>query len=230
MSSSGAIPRVSITAGRSTVLPIDFDIIRVAITNPAVADAVVVTPREILIDGISQGTISLIVWGDGRRVQYDISVDAPVTMLQQQLRNLFPGEDIRVTINEEATTLSGRVSSNAVMLWGRRDRRENLSEAESDQPVAGAWWNRHGRCCSRYVLPKSTGRRSLKPGVSLFTGVSGYKDFVGRSTTQQFAAPTFDTDKLTFSDFPESVRVQHESHNVGRLLKALQSRGFPEPG
>ena len=113
---AAALPQVSLTAGRSTVLPVDFDITRIAVTNPAVADAVVVAPREILIDGKAQGTISLIVWGEGRRTQYDVAVDAAVTQLQQQLRNLFPGEDIRVTVNEEETTLSGRVSSNAIML------------------------------------------------------------------------------------------------------------------
>src|SRR3954451_24671369 len=113
---AGALPQVSLTAGRSTVLPVDFDVTRIAVTNPAIADAVVVAPREILIDGKAQGTISLIIWGDGRRLQYDVAVDAPVTQLQQQLRNLFPGEDIQVTSNEGATTLSGRVSNNAVML------------------------------------------------------------------------------------------------------------------
>ena len=33
------------------VLTPDFDVTRIAITNPAVADAIVVQPREILIDG-----------------------------------------------------------------------------------------------------------------------------------------------------------------------------------
>ena len=59
-----------ITAGRSTVLPTEFNVTRIAITNPAVADAVVVAPREILIDGKTPGTISLIVWGDTQRAQY----------------------------------------------------------------------------------------------------------------------------------------------------------------
>jgi Flp pilus assembly secretin CpaC len=44
-------PQVSLTAGRSTVVTTTFDITRIAITNPAVADAVVVQPREILVDG-----------------------------------------------------------------------------------------------------------------------------------------------------------------------------------
>src|SRR4051812_4962994 len=57
---AGEYPRVSLTAGRSTVLATDFNITRIAITNPAIADASVVQPREILIDGKAPGTISLI--------------------------------------------------------------------------------------------------------------------------------------------------------------------------
>ena len=59
--------RILLTAGRSTVLVTEFDITRIAVTNPGVADAVVVQPREVLIDGKSSGTVSLIVWGADRR-------------------------------------------------------------------------------------------------------------------------------------------------------------------
>ena len=58
--------RVLLTAGRSTVLMTEFDITRIAVTNPAVADAVVVKPREVLVDGKGAGTVSLIVWGASR--------------------------------------------------------------------------------------------------------------------------------------------------------------------
>ena len=63
ISAAAEMPSVVLTAGRSTVLASEFDITRIAITNPAVADAVVVAPREILIDGKTAGTISLILWG-----------------------------------------------------------------------------------------------------------------------------------------------------------------------
>ena len=70
---------MQLTAGRSTVLATDFDVTRIAITNPAIADAVVVQPREILIDGKAPGTVSLIVWGAGdARTQYDVVVEQPV--------------------------------------------------------------------------------------------------------------------------------------------------------
>src|SRR5688572_8074987 len=113
----GQFPRVSLTTGRSTILPTEFDIVRIALTNPAVADAVVVRPREILVDGKAPGTISLIVWGAGdQRVQYDLVVEQPIPALEQQLRQLFPGEEIAVVVNADAVILSGRASSTQVML------------------------------------------------------------------------------------------------------------------
>src|SRR5215467_7586686 len=103
-----AIQKVALTAGRSTVLSTDFDITRIAVTNPAVADAVVVQPREVLIDGKSPGTVSLIVWGANDRRQYDLVVEPGVSTLEQRLQALFPGEELHVSVNDEAIILSGR--------------------------------------------------------------------------------------------------------------------------
>src|SRR5918995_2327517 len=111
-----AFPRLQVTTGRSLVLMPEFDVTRIAITNPAIADATVVQPREILIDGKAPGTVSLIIWGTGARKQYDIVIDPGVAALQQQFQALFPGEDIRVNITDEAMILAGSVSSNEIML------------------------------------------------------------------------------------------------------------------
>src|SRR6186713_3161263 len=96
-------PRVTLAAWRSYVLGTDFVITRVAITNPNIADATVVSPTEVLIDGKSPGTVSLIVWGDNnRRAQYEVVVDPGVSALQRQLQMLFPGEDITSSETSEA--------------------------------------------------------------------------------------------------------------------------------
>src|SRR5689334_24680843 len=110
------IQKLSLTAGRSTVLSSDFDITRIAVTDPAIADATVVQPREVLVDGKMPGTVSLIIWGATERRQYDLVVEPGVSTLEQRLQALFPGEDIRVTATGDAVILSGRVSSNDVAL------------------------------------------------------------------------------------------------------------------
>jgi len=200
-----SVDRITLTAGRSTVMATDFDITRIAVTNPAVADATVVAPREILIDGKASGTISLIIWGSGQRIQYDLVVDPAVGALQQQLRGLFPGEDILVTVNEEATTLSGRVSSNAVML-----KAGEIAEKTSSKSKVINLLRVPGGIESQQVLLQvrfaEVNRNALlEAGVSLFTGANGEKDYVARTSTQQFSSPSFtstgSTNNLTFSDF-----------------------------
>ena len=116
LAAADAFPKVNLIAGRSTVIGTEFDVTRIAVTNPEVADAVVVQPREILIDGKKPGTVSLIVWGSAARTQYNVVVEQPTTNLEQQLHTLFPGEDVTVGTNDGATILSGRVSSTNVML------------------------------------------------------------------------------------------------------------------
>ena len=66
-----------LTAGRSTVLTTDFDITRIAITNPEIADAVVVQPREVLIDGKAPER-SASSCGASPAPQHDVVVDPGV--------------------------------------------------------------------------------------------------------------------------------------------------------
>src|SRR6186713_3312767 len=110
------VPKVPLTTGRSTIVETGFDVTRIAVTDPKVADALVVRPREILIDGKNPGTISLIVWGADTRTQFDIVVEQPISSLEQQLHLLFPGEAIQVSVSTDAIILSGTVSSTEVML------------------------------------------------------------------------------------------------------------------
>lgn len=221
--------KVPLTAGRSTVLSTDFDITRIAVTNPAVADAVVVQPREILIDGKGPGTVSLIVWGAGSRAQYDVVVEPAVTTLEQRLHTLFPGEDILVTVNEEAIVLSGRVSSTAVML-----KAAEIAKASSGKAKVVNMLQLPGGQASQQVMLQvrfaEVNRRALQElGVNFFTGASGYKDWVGRTTTGQFTAPTPDTsggaNALTFSDFL-NLFVFNTKYNMGAVIRALNQKGF----
>ncbi|PYQ92505.1 MAG: hypothetical protein DMF97_21590, partial [Acidobacteria bacterium] len=217
--------RVSVTAGRSTIVETTYDVTRIAVTNPAVADAVVVRPREILVDGKAPGTISLIVWGnDDRRTQYDIVVEQPVSALEQQLHQLFPGEDIHSEVNADSVVLSGHVSSTQIMLRAAEIARAVVPKANVVNMllVPGATDAQQVMLQVRFA---EVNRRALMDlGVSFFTGVSGYKDWTGRSTTQQFPAPWYDKEGLVFSDFV-NLFLFNNKQNVGTLIKALQQKG-----
>ncbi len=191
-----------LTAGRSMVLTTAYDITRIAITDPKIADAVVVQPREVLIDGRSAGTVSLIVWGAGRREQYDVVVDPGVTTLQQTFQTLFPGEDIRVAVNDDAIILAGQVSTNAVMLKAA----EIAAITKANVRVVNMLQLPGGSASQQVMLQvrfAEVNRAALlQAGFTFFTNAQRYS---ARTTTQQFAGPDFDDsesgDGLVFSDF-----------------------------
>jgi pilus assembly protein CpaC len=222
-----AFQKINITAGQSTVLTTNFDVTRIAVTNPGVADATVVQAREILIDGKAPGTISLVLWGTDRREQYELIVEPAVTNLQQKLQELFPGEDIQVGITDEAIVLSGRVSGNQVML-----RAGEIAQASSSKLRVINMLQLPGGSESQQVLLQvrfaEVNRRAIQElGVSFFTGIGGFKDYTGRVTTGQFSSPEFDYEKggLSFSDFL-NLFIFNNKENIGAVIKALQAKGF----
>ena len=214
--------RVVVTAGRSTVVPVDFAVTRIAITNPEIADAVVVEPHEILIDGKKAGTVSLIVWGSQTRRQYDVVVEPSITALEQQLQTLFPGEAIAVNVSDEAIVLSGMVSSTAVML-----RAGEIATSSSAKSKVINMLQVPGGSESQQVMLQvrfaEVNRRALTElGLSLF---STRNNFTARSSTQQFAAPDFDKDEgLVFSDFL-NLFYFNAKEGIGGVMRALQQRG-----
>jgi pilus assembly protein CpaC len=219
--------RVSLITGRSTVLTTDFDVTRIAVTNPAIADATVVQPREILIDGKAPGTISLIVWGGNQRLQYDLVVEQPTTPLEQQLHQLFPAETIQVAINADAIILSGRVSSTEVMLRAADVARASSGKANivNMMTVPGGGGSQQVMLQVRFA---EVNRRAITElGASFFTGPGGYKNWTARGTTQQFPAPDFDTKNggLVFSDFL-NLFLFNNKYNVGTLVSALKQTGY----
>ena len=233
------VQQITLAAGRSTVLQTDFEINRIAVTNPAIADAVVVQPREILIDGKAPGTVSLIIWGASERRQYDVIVDPGISTLEQRLQSLFPGEEIHVSTNEEAIILSGRASSNSVAL-----RAAEIAAATSAKVKVVNLLQLPGGSESQQVmlqvrLAEVSRRALLELGVSLFTGVHGVNDWVARSTTQQFSSPTLGP---TFGPPPQAGDGQQRSvtslsdllnlflfntkYDAGAVIRALQTKGL----
>ena len=216
--------KVSLTAGRSVVVPTNFNITRIAITNAEIADAVVVSPREILVDGKKPGTVSLIVWSATGRTQYDVIVEPAITTLEQHLHTLFPGEAITVKVSDEAIVLSGQVSSTAVMLRAAEIAKAGASKSQiiNMLQVPGGTTSQQVMLQVRFA---EVNRRSLTElGLSLF---AARQRFSARSTTQQFAGPEFDDEKpggLVFSDFLNLFFFDRQE-GVGAALRALQQKG-----
>jgi pilus assembly protein CpaC len=225
--------RVELTAGRSTVLLTDFDITRIAVTNPAVADAVVVKPREVLVDGKGPGTVSLIVWGADTRKHFDVVVDSGVSMLQQNFQQLFPGERINVAITDEAVILSGEVSSNDVMLRAAEVAKAAFSKASIVNMLQLPSGSPSKQVMLQVRFAEVNRNALMEAGITLFTTRAA---FTSRSTTQQFSGPIINDqpqppvgggvlDRVQFADMLNIFFFNREE-GFGAVLKALQGRGF----
>jgi len=113
--SSPSAEALHLLGGRSLVITSPVRIQRVSVADPAVLDALVVSPTQILINGKAPGAASLVIWDEtGQSQTYDVFVDLDVAELAEKIRQVLPNEPVRVEARGGVLTLSGRVSSQVV--------------------------------------------------------------------------------------------------------------------
>ena len=220
--------QIDLLVGRSMVLTTDRPIQRVSLSTPDIADALVTSPHEVLIHGKTPGTISLLVWSDtGRIASHDVVVRRDLVALEEHLSQLFPGEAITVAANGSDIVIAGTVSNQYVIDKAAAVAAGHVENAEN---VVNLLRQQEGVASEQIMLRvrfAEVSRTALQElGASFFTDILGHDDFIGRLTTQQFAAPNFDNeDGLVFSDFL-NVLAFNTSEDIGVVIKALKTRGL----
>jgi pilus assembly protein CpaC len=101
-----------VMVGKSILINTADRLKRVSVTNPSVADAVVVSPNQLLIHGRAPGEVTLIVWDDQERSRsFDLRVDVDITSAADQIKSLFPDEQVKISASRDAVVLTGHVSN-----------------------------------------------------------------------------------------------------------------------
>jgi pilus assembly protein CpaC len=78
-----SVTPLDLPVGRSFPIRADTTVTRVSIVNPTVADVVVVSDREVVINSIASGETDAIIWlANGSRTHYRISVHSPADRKQ----------------------------------------------------------------------------------------------------------------------------------------------------
>jgi pilus assembly protein CpaC len=110
----GAAP-LRVMVGKSLLINTTERLKRVSVTDPTVADAIVVTPTQVLVNGLSPGEVSLLIWDElERNRSFDLRVDVDITAASEEMHRLFPDEQINVTPSRSAIVLSGHVTTEDV--------------------------------------------------------------------------------------------------------------------
>jgi pilus assembly protein CpaC len=108
-------PTISVTVNKSMVFRLADRATRVSVSQPGVADVVVVAPSQLLINGKAVGTTSLIVFNEkGDVANYDLIVLPDVGALRGQLRLLLPNEKVEISTSGPSLVLKGEVSNEVV--------------------------------------------------------------------------------------------------------------------
>jgi pilus assembly protein CpaC len=103
---------INVLVGQSRVINFDRPIGRFSISNPDIAEAVMVSPNQVLVNGKAFGQVNFIAWekSDQKFIVFDVFVRANLSLIDSQIRALFPRDDIRLSQANGSVVLSGTVS------------------------------------------------------------------------------------------------------------------------
>jgi pilus assembly protein CpaC len=112
---SEAAQTLHLLVGRSLVITSPARIKRVSLADPNIAEAIVVSPTQVLLNGKTPGGVSLLIWDEaGQSQAFEVSVDIDVLGLSQKIHEVFPAEDVHIDTSRDVVILSGKISSPVV--------------------------------------------------------------------------------------------------------------------
>ena len=112
--SEGPAP-LRVMVGKSLLINTTDRLKRVSVTDPEIADALVVTATQVLVHGRSPGEVSLLIWDEFEHSRsFDLRVDVDITAAAEEMKKIFPDEQIDVSASRSAIVLSGHVTTEDV--------------------------------------------------------------------------------------------------------------------
>src|SRR6266496_2104060 len=214
---------------------------RVSLTDPEVADALVVTPTQVLVHGRSPGEVSLLIWDEYERSRsFDLRVDVDVTAATEEIKRIFPEEQIDVSPSRSAIVLSGHVTTedaakHAGMVAAAYSK--NVINVLSFGPVGAQ------EILLEVKFAEVDRTAVTQLGVNLFS--PGIGNTVGTSQTGQFGSLTVtntaqttvtngNTQSTTTTATPPVVNISdflnlfvaRTDVNIGAVIKALQQKNL----
>src|SRR5665811_519187 len=105
---------ITLLEGRGELLTFPRDVTKIAISEPKIADAVVISPREVMVNAKGPGRATLVIWETGADpARYEIYVTKDTTEWDIFAKSIkdSAGTPISVTGTGETIVLSGTVKT-----------------------------------------------------------------------------------------------------------------------
>ena len=110
------VQALDLVLGKSTVIDVPVAIKRASLADPAIADAMVLSPTQIYVTGKGFGSTNLTLWGKDGQIMaiFDVEVALDVARLTKKFSRLLPEEtNLHLVCSNDHLTLSGTISSPA---------------------------------------------------------------------------------------------------------------------
>ncbi len=229
---------ITLVLGKGELMQYKSDINKVVIAEPKIADALVVSPTEVMVNAKGVGHTTLVVWESNTTpVKYNINVvadRAPIDNFQNELaiemKALVPDGGVSFNGNSELIVLTGKVSNadfsqRAEALAATRAKKViNLLEVPALPDP---------RQIMLQVKFASVDRVGLSElGFNLFSrngntlGALGTQQFQGPRFSQlQFQNGEFSNSTVNFADLL-NLFVFRPDLNIGATIRAMQSKNL----
>ncbi len=96
--------------GQSKVLRTTYPITRISVADPEIADIILISDREVYVNGLAAGVTNLSIWGKSRFTSATVTVEADLTLLKEKLHQILPNQKIAVQAAGSSVVLSGEVT------------------------------------------------------------------------------------------------------------------------
>jgi len=226
------VHEVALVEGRGELLRFQSDITRVVAAEPKIADALVVSPREVMVTAKGPGHTTVVIWETGAEpARYEINVskdNSDWESFRKMLIENAAGDPINVTGSGETVVLTGMVKS-------AEDSKRLAGMAQAHAKTVVNLLKTPPAAEPRQILLQvkfaAVDRVALtQVGFNLF---SLNDKFTGATSTEQFTPPRFGqlqstggsvaNNTVSFSDLL-NLFVFRPDLNIGATIKALQQR------
>ncbi|MFY9611137.1 MAG: type II and III secretion system protein family protein [Blastocatellia bacterium] len=227
--------QLRVPVGKSLILNSREFLKRVSVSDPTIASAVSISPTQVLLNGLTAGETSLILWNEREQpTTYDLQVELDVVGLRDTIAQVFPNENIQVSQSGATIVLTGSASTKEVS-----DRALIIAQTQSKSVVnmLGVLMGTLGEQVLLQVRFAEVDRIAIKQlGINFFS--TGLANTPGAVSTGQFSPPSAANvtssipgslpgfqSIFTLSDLL-NVFIFRPDLNLGVTIRALQSKNI----
>src|SRR5258708_5728295 len=209
--------------GKSMVINLQSPVTRILSSNPTIIDTLATSPTQIVVEGKSAGSSSLILWdATGHSQMLDVTVDVNISRLRTAIEETYPGQPISVQSDGAHLILTGTVSDPNIVDDVGKIAGVYSAGVVNSLTVAPV----HEQQILLEVKFAEVDRTRIQElGINFFS--TGAANTIGTVSTQQFSPVTVSgvtsAPTVTFTDLL-NVFLFRPDINLGTTIKDLESK------